>query len=358
MRTCTLIGAFALALAGCEDFEDAPPDIEMAPLEANWSPPPPNDPTSRAREELGLVESTHAHVPPVCFSTGASETCAACHQRNPGAPQVDNPWAHAAEDPRELVDLTSEFGIVSWIRQDNYDALREEMTRLSVYDGFRPDLDLRVGFDEAGVAGDGSGWRSARAPAAAALTWPDAQSTSEVFYRLPPSAPAPDLAALEANAFPIGAELLQVLRYLDPDVPSGASVRVKEIRAMQKVAHVPANGARKVTGDALSGVDGGTGWRFSAFIEDEQGRLRLETDEELRSCVGCHSDRIAATTDSTFSFARASARTPRPFPSRTRALELGKAYKVLVERQRFDLGRETGLRPVPVPSARATTALR
>lgn len=361
--------AWALCIAAsstvaCDEMEDAPPDVEMAPLEdAAWLAPD-HDPLERAREELGRAESVQPEVPAICFGRDvfANQACAACHERALGAPERESPWKNAQEDPRALVDEISEFGIVSWIRQDNYDALRREMTMPSDYVGVRPDIDLRAGFDRDGLARDGSGWRAARVPSAPELSWPDGQSTSEVLYRLPVPHTAADPGAFvrtpDGEGFPVGTELFQVVRYLDPDVPSGSSVRVKELRAMRKVARTEASGARAVSGDALSGIDNGTGWRFSAFIEDERGQLRLETDEEQRSCVGCHSDRVAAATDSTFSFVPAAALERRAFPSRARALELGKAYRVLVERQRFDRGRETGLRPVDAPSVRATTALR
>ncbi|MCA8940882.1 MAG: hypothetical protein KDB07_13770, partial [Planctomycetes bacterium] len=44
-------------------------------------------------------------------------------------------------------------------------------------------------------------------------------------------------------------------------------------------------------------------WQLQGYIEDAQGRLRLQTDEEHRFCMGCHGS-VGVTVDSTFSFAR------------------------------------------------------
>ncbi|MEM8711117.1 MAG: hypothetical protein AAGG01_09200, partial [Planctomycetota bacterium] len=147
--------------------------------------------------------------------------------------------------------------------------------------------------------------------------------------------------------------------------------------------------------------------------EDGQGRLRLQSDEEQRFCMGCHSA-IGATVDQTFTLARkvpgadgwryqdlagikdvpqsghakgevltyfervrggdefranveildrffddagdvraAEVMRAAPggeedlrflvMPSRRRALDLAKAYRVLVDRQRWDLGRDVVL---------------
>ena len=45
------------------------------------------------------------------------------------------------------------------------------------------------------------------------------------------------------------------------------------------------------------------GWQLQGFIEDARGRLRVQTEEETRFCMGCHST-IGVTVDQTFSFAR------------------------------------------------------
>ena len=60
-------------------------------------------------------------------------------------------------------------------------------------------------------------------------------------------------------------------------------------------------------GNAFIGLRNAFGWQLQAFIEDERGRLRLQTEEEHRACMGCHGG-IGITIDSTFSFARKFAR--------------------------------------------------
>jgi hypothetical protein len=45
------------------------------------------------------------------------------------------------------------------------------------------------------------------------------------------------------------------------------------------------------------------GWQLQGFIEDAEGRLRLQTQEEHLFCMGCHSN-IGVTVDQTFSFPR------------------------------------------------------
>ena len=51
------------------------------------------------------------------------------------------------------------------------------------------------------------------------------------------------------------------------------------------------------------GLGNAFGWRVQGFLEDREGRLRLQTEEEHRFCMGCHST-IGVTVDSTFSLAR------------------------------------------------------
>ena len=45
------------------------------------------------------------------------------------------------------------------------------------------------------------------------------------------------------------------------------------------------------------------GWQLTGYIEDARGRLRLQTAEEHRACMGCHSA-VGVTVDHTFSLAR------------------------------------------------------
>lgn len=125
-----------------------------------------------------------------------------------------------------------------------------------------------------------------------------------------------------AGLFPVGAELLHSVRYLDvQDGQVRMAPRMKELRYMRKVrwltygdlemaAQAELREKRKspdrlkvVLADVERGVGTGSGWLMQAFIEDRAGALRPQTVEETTACIGCHGG-VGATTDSTFSFAR------------------------------------------------------
>jgi len=119
--------------------------------------------------------------------------------------------------------------------------------------------------------------------------------------------------------YPEGAELLHSVRYLDPDAPGLIAARMKELRYMKKVqaldrwamqaAYAAEQDARdegrlpRARGSAELGLRGDLGWQLQGFIEDAEGRLRLQSDEEHRFCMGCH-DGIGVTVDQTFSLPR------------------------------------------------------
>jgi hypothetical protein len=226
--------------------------------------------------------------------------------------------------------------------------------------------------------------------------------------------------------YPVGVEFLHPVRYLDPDAPTFAARRLKELRYSYKAAFLDVpmlhawqeeelerkeRGALpRVRGTPLKGYLTESGWILQGFIEDERGALRLQTHEEHTACLGCHSG-IGATQDATFSFVRkvpgaagwreqdlrglvdvpqvghetgelltyfhrvraadelrangemlekfftadgdvieARVTAERDlavlvFPSRRRALDLGKAYRALVREQRFEHGRDAPLSP-------------
>jgi hypothetical protein len=233
---------------------------------------------------------------------------------------------------------------------------------------------------------------------------------------------------VRAWLLPQGTELLHSVRYLDPDRPTLLARRMKELRYARKVdelddwaiarayereAEEKDEGRPPVYGGAADvGLKSDFGWQIQAFIEDERGRLRLQTEEEHRACMGCHSA-VGVTVDQSFSLARklpgaagwrhqdlrgipdvpqaghaepevltylrrvgggddfranpemlarffpggvlneAEARRGAPggdrdlaylvAPSRERALLLDKAYRALVQRQRFEAGRDAAL---------------
>lgn len=120
-------------------------------------------------------------------------------------------------------------------------------------------------------------------------------------------------------AYPKGTEFLHTVRYVDLDNPSLLSKRMKELRYSRKVrtlgtwaivrryeveadekdiGNVPG-----YTGSPLVGLRNSFGWQLQGFIEDTDGRLRLQTEEEHRFCMGCHSS-VGVTVDQTFTLAR------------------------------------------------------
>ncbi|MDE0855796.1 MAG: hypothetical protein OSA97_15380 [Nevskia sp.] len=231
-------------------------------------------------------------------------------------------------------------------------------------------------------------------------------------------------------AYPVGTEFLHSVRYLDPDAAGFAAVRMKELRYARKIfqlddAHLDYQYRRDAQeqqtggwpyfgGDPFSGLFDEYGWQLQAYIEQSDGRLRLQTREEHLYCMGCHSG-IGVTVDGSFSLPRkppgavgwgyqrldgipdvpqAGSSSPEYFqylqrvgggdeyrenaemmqrffsggfnqeralhpgpagsgdirdlilPSRRRALDLDKAYMVLVGEQSFEHGRDAPLAPM------------
>jgi hypothetical protein len=125
--------------------------------------------------------------------------------------------------------------------------------------------------------------------------------------------------AVVAQSYPRGTELLHSVRYLDPDQPTMIAARMKELRYMRKVeapddwglvraydeeAEEKAEGKLPVfQGDPEVGLLNAWGWQLQGYIEDARGALRVQSDEEHRFCMGCHSH-IGVTMDQTFAFPR------------------------------------------------------
>lgn len=119
--------------------------------------------------------------------------------------------------------------------------------------------------------------------------------------------------------YPKGTEFLHPVYYLDPDAPTGQARRMKELRysvkremptlwALQR--HYERELQKKEEGllpgyggDAEVGLVNGLWWQYQGFIEDAGGRLRLMSEEETRSCMGCHSS-TGVTVDSSFALPR------------------------------------------------------
>lgn len=124
---------------------------------------------------------------------------------------------------------------------------------------------------------------------------------------------------VQRSLYPEGTEFLHSVRYLDPDVPSHIAHRMKELRYSRKEFDIErwkviSNYEREqnereegkppvVQGEPLAGLVNDFGWRLQGFIEDAEGRLRLQTHEEHLFCMGCHTN-LGVTLDQTFSFPR------------------------------------------------------
>ncbi len=125
--------------------------------------------------------------------------------------------------------------------------------------------------------------------------------------------------ALRGHLYPEGTEFLHTVRYVDPDEPTLLSARMKELRYSRKVAFVDTWGLLAAyegelddksrgrlpvyQGSPEVGLLNDFGWQLQGFIEDEKGRLRLQTQEEHLFCMGCHTN-LGVTVDQTFSFPR------------------------------------------------------
>ncbi|MEM7231861.1 MAG: hypothetical protein AAF517_06795 [Planctomycetota bacterium] len=124
---------------------------------------------------------------------------------------------------------------------------------------------------------------------------------------------------VKRHLYPGGTEYLHSVRYVDPDAPNLISNRMKELRYSIKRYELENWARLQAYSSELEEKDEGKtpvfrgqpevglmnqfGWQLQGFIEDHRGRLRLQTEEEHRFCMGCHSA-IGVTVDHTFTLAR------------------------------------------------------
>ena len=127
---------------------------------------------------------------------------------------------------------------------------------------------------------------------------------------------------LSYQLYPQGTELLHTVRYIGVDDEGQIynAPRMKEVRYMQKalfrskesLASAYYAEAKDKAFEKLpqtrylgeeKGIDNGFGWTLNAYIEDAQGQLRPQHEQELAFCNGCHKT-VGSTFDQTFSFAR------------------------------------------------------
>lgn len=120
--------------------------------------------------------------------------------------------------------------------------------------------------------------------------------------------------------YPEGTEFLHSVRYVgihgdEIVVPP----RMKELRYMVKTRMLDISQLRSRYGNELQektdenlpryidlgdrGMDNGFGWTLAAFIEDSNGALRRQTNEETFFCRGCHAT-VGANIDQTWAFPR------------------------------------------------------
>ncbi|TPV96959.1 MAG: hypothetical protein B7733_02100 [Myxococcales bacterium FL481] len=121
--------------------------------------------------------------------------------------------------------------------------------------------------------------------------------------------------------YPQDTEFLHSVRYIGVDAAGNVFVppRMKELRYMRKrwavsepqlyEAYMQEHDAKDVgqlpgyIDRGQYGFDNEMGWVVAGFIENRNGRLRVNTFEENFFCMGCHTS-LGSTIDSTFSFAR------------------------------------------------------
>ncbi|MGQ9426566.1 hypothetical protein ACXYTJ_10785 [Gilvimarinus sp. F26214L] len=121
--------------------------------------------------------------------------------------------------------------------------------------------------------------------------------------------------------YPEGTEFLHTVRYVGVD--DGGRIynapRMKEVRYMRKDTFMPRErlmgsyyreAKEKHFGNlpfsvhrGEQGTSNGFGWLLVGFIEDEQGELRPQHEQEQQFCMGCHKT-VGATIDQTFAFPR------------------------------------------------------
>lgn len=128
----------------------------------------------------------------------------------------------------------------------------------------------------------------------------------------------------DLGLYPRGTEFLHTVRYIDfKEGKASISKRYKELRYGKKVtyknyAYLESLAEKEFFEEpdqhnlppmqsyqynAQDGYDNALGWYYKGYIEDRDGSLRLQTQEETLSCIGCHA-KLAATVDSTFAMKR------------------------------------------------------
>jgi hypothetical protein len=130
---------------------------------------------------------------------------------------------------------------------------------------------------------------------------------------------------LSGGLYPEGTEFLHTVRYIGWDEKnSSASMarRMKEVRYARKIwwsdyqdlfNFAQAEGIEDFhngvmlpetyLGNYFQGMENSMGWVLQGYIEDKNGNLRPQTNEETTFCMSCHA-KLGATADAIFSFHR------------------------------------------------------
>jgi hypothetical protein len=125
---------------------------------------------------------------------------------------------------------------------------------------------------------------------------------------------------LRRMLYPEGTEFVHSVRYVGVENDEIVTPpRMKELRYMRKTAALTPAELRTRYGNEHQekedgnlpryvdvgdlGMDNGFGWVLSGFIEDADGALRPQTDEEQFFCKGCHTT-VGANLDQTWAFPR------------------------------------------------------
>ncbi|ACO03529.1 MAG TPA: hypothetical protein DEP48_00430 [Persephonella sp.] len=119
----------------------------------------------------------------------------------------------------------------------------------------------------------------------------------------------------KVGLYPVGTELAHPVYYIDPDWEirpelGGKTGKIKEFRYMKKVVmqDISSSGEEE-EGASYPVYDNGLilndpqTWLMGGWIEDRDGSLRPQTEEEMAFCIACHGA-ISGTVDNTFSFWR------------------------------------------------------
>ena len=179
------------------------PRKAAAPTPPAAAAPAAFDPIALASASVRHVDNREAPIPPQCYTKteGVANPCWTCHttssfpnsasdwelQKDYAFSDVGrtNHWTNLLQDRRAQAAAFNDAEVLGYVRQDNYAALRQALATRRDYPGYRPDLDFARGFDDAGFARDGSGWRAFRFKPFPGVFWPTNGNTDDVMVRLP-----------------------------------------------------------------------------------------------------------------------------------------------------------------------------